>query len=87
VESYNAEDRWYFEMPLILPLKKPQWSQWRWLEASECKDPCFEVKPADKHQQNPSHSLVFSPATSLFGGEPITGTIVYWSSLTLYRLC
>jgi hypothetical protein len=24
VESYNAEDRWYFEMPLILPLKKPQ---------------------------------------------------------------
>ena len=31
VESYAAKDRWYFEMPLVLRLRKPLRSRRRWL--------------------------------------------------------
>jgi len=31
IESYAAEDRWYFEMPLALRLRKPLRSRRRWL--------------------------------------------------------
>jgi hypothetical protein len=31
VDTYSAEDWWYFEVPLTIQLRKPLWSRWRWL--------------------------------------------------------
>jgi hypothetical protein len=31
VDSFAAKDRWYFDMPLALWLKKPLCSWWQWL--------------------------------------------------------
>jgi hypothetical protein len=31
VETYSAEDRWYFDVPLAIQLRKPLRSRQRWL--------------------------------------------------------
>jgi len=35
VDSYAAEDRWRFDLPLALRLKKPLLSRRRWLELAK----------------------------------------------------
>jgi len=35
MDSYAAEDRWRFDLPLALQLKKPLQSQWWWLELTK----------------------------------------------------
>jgi hypothetical protein len=31
IDSYNVSDRWYFDLPLALHLRKPLCTRWRWL--------------------------------------------------------
>jgi hypothetical protein len=31
VDTYSAEDRWYFDVPLVIQLRKPLRSRQRWL--------------------------------------------------------